>query len=133
MIALKLMVVSLVVPLVLFLADAYGAETVVVNKAFHGREIKVRAGGLIRVELEELGSAGYAWSIQDLDREHFEVLKAGTGEAPPPGDITGAPVVKTWLIATKKPGKATLRFLHYRPWEGEKSASETFVLKVRIL
>jgi predicted secreted protein len=125
--------ISMAVAALFFLAEAHGLETVQVNKTFNGREIKVRAGGLIRVELEELGSAGYSWSVQDLDGEHFEVLKVKAGEAPPPGDITGAAVVKTWLIATRKPGKATLKFLHYRPWEGEKSASETFILKVRIL
>ena len=127
------MVLSLFMPFIFCISHSYGAETVIVNKAFNGREIKVRAGGMIRVDLEELGAAGYAWAIKDLDQEHFEILSVKTKDVPSQGDITGAPVVKTWLISTKKKGKADLKFLYYRPWEGEKNASDTFVLKVRIL
>ena len=77
----------------------------IVNKAFNGREIKVRAGGLIRVDLEELGAAGYAWAIKDLDKEHFEIVSVQTEGAPPPGDVTGVPVIKTWLIPGDKEGE----------------------------
>lgn len=127
------MVLSLFMPFIFCISHSYGTETVIVNKAFNGREIKVRAGSLIRVDLEELGAAGYAWAIKDLDKEHFEILSVKTKDVPSQGDITGAPVVRTWLISTKKKGKAELKFLYYRPWEGEKNASDTFVLKVRIL
>jgi predicted secreted protein len=127
--------ISIPLLLMLFscLSQCYAAETVVVDKAFNGREIKVRAGGFIRLELEQLGSAGYAWAVRDLDREHFEVLSDQIKDIPAKGEMTGAPVVRTWLISVKKKGKAGLRFLHYRPWEGENNASDTFVLKVRIL
>lgn len=127
------MFLSLLMPFFFCISCLHAAETVVVNKAFNGREIKVKAGGSIRVELEELGAAGYAWAIKDLDSEHFEVMKVETKGIPAPSDITGAPVVRTWLISAKKGGKAELKLLHYRPWEGEKNASDTFVLKVRIL
>jgi predicted secreted protein len=131
--ALGAMFLSLFISFIFCIALSYSAETVTVNKAFDGREIKVRTGGSICVELEELGSSGYAWTIKDLDTEHFEVLSVKTKDSPSPGDFTGAPVVRTWLISTKKEGKAALKFLHYRPWEGEKNASDTFVLKVRII
>ena len=132
-IALGVMALSLSIPFIFFISHSHGAETVVVNKEFNGREIKVRAGGLIRVELEQLGAAGYSWAIKDLDRNHFEVLSDETKDSPSKGEMTGAPVVRTWLISTKNKGKAVLNFLHYRPWEGEKNASDTFMLKVRIL
>jgi predicted secreted protein len=133
LIALGAMLLSLLMPFIFCISHSHSAETVVVDKSFNGREIKVRTGSMIRVNLEELGAAGYAWSIKDLDSEHFEVLSSGTKSVPPPGDITGAPVIRTWLISAKKEGKAELKFLHYRPWEGEKNASDTFVLKVRII
>ncbi|MBN2034884.1 MAG: protease inhibitor I42 family protein [Deltaproteobacteria bacterium] len=127
------MVLSLLIPLVFCTSHDCGAETVIVDKAFNGREIKVRAGALIRVNLEQLGATGYAWEIKDLDMEHFEILSVETKDVPPTSDVTGAPVTRTWLISTKNRGKAVLSFLHYRPWEGEKSSSDRFVLKVRIL
>ena len=77
----------------------------VVTKAFNGREIRVRAGCQTRVNLEELGAAGYSWVIKDLDREHFEILSVETKNIPAKGDITGAPIMRTWLISTKKSGR----------------------------
>jgi len=133
LIALGAVALSLFVPFILCNPHTSGAETVVVNKAFNGREIKVRAGGMICIELEELGSAGYSWAIKDLDPEHFEVVRNQTKDAPPQSYVTGVPVVKSWLILTRNRGKAVLNFLHYRLWEGEKNASDTFMLKVRIL
>lgn len=113
-------------------SHAFGQETVIVNKSFNGREIKVRSGGLIRVDLEELGAAGYSWTIQDLDREYFEIVSVGTGEAPSSSEETGKPVVRSWMIRAMKKGRAELKFLHYRPWEGREKAIDSFVLKVII-
>jgi predicted secreted protein len=124
---------SLVVTFILGVSYSYGNETVIVNKEFNGREIKVRAGGSIHIDLEELGSAGYTWAMKDLDKEHFEVLTVDSKDIKTQGDVTGAPVIKKWLISAKKQGFAELKLLYYRPWEGEKSATETFILKVRIL
>ncbi len=133
MLSLKALVLSLALPLVFGISHSSATETVIVNKAFNGREIKVRADGLIRVNLEALGTAGYAWAIKDLDKEYFEIVNVQTGGAPPAGDVTGAPVVQTWLIRATKKGATELKFLYYRPWEGEKNAVDSFVLKVRIL
>jgi predicted secreted protein len=127
------MVLSLFMSFILFITPAQGVETVVVTKAFNGREIKVRVGGQIRVNLEEIGAAGYSWVIKDLDKEHFELLSTETRAVLPKGDITGAPIMRTWLISTRKKGEAKLKFLFYRTWEGEKSASDIFVLRVHIL
>ena len=132
MLSPKALVLSLALSLVLGISHSSATETVIVNKEFNGREIKVRAGGFIRVDLEELGAAGYAWAIKDLDKEHFEIVSVQAGGAPPPGDVTGAPVVKTWLFRATKKGASELKFLYYRPWEGEEKAADSFILKVRI-
>ena len=119
-----------------FIFDAshsIGQETVTVDKAFNGREIKVRSGGIIRVDLEELGAAGYAWTIQDVLRDHFEILSVRTEEPPLSSEVTGKPVIKTWLIRATKAGRAELKFLNYRPWEGQEKAVDSFVLRVIIL
>jgi predicted secreted protein len=133
LITLRILVLVLALPFIVGLSQPSAEETVIVSKAFNGREIKVRAGSLIRVDLEELGSAGYAWAIQNLDTHHFDIVSVQTEASPPPGDVTGKPVIKAWLIRATKTGKGELKFLQYRTWEGEKSAVDTFVLKVRIL
>jgi len=133
LLSLKALVLSLALPLVFGISHSSAAETLIVNKAFNGRESKVRADGLIRVDLEELGAAGYAWAIKGLDKEYFEMVSVQTEGAPPRDDVTGAPVVKTWLFRATKKGATELKFLYYRPWEGEKNAVDSFILKVRIL
>lgn len=118
--------------LVLAALNAFGVEMVIVTKADNCREIKVVAGGMLRIELPQAGAAGYAWEIQDLDREHFEVLEAGTTGRPVPHDLVGTPITARWSLLARKAGGAQIRLLHYRPWEGKASALETFVLKVEM-
>jgi predicted secreted protein len=110
-----------------------GEETMVVDKTFNGREVKVRSGNMIRVELEQAGAAGYTWEIQDPNTKHFEVMSVKTPEPPEKSDLVGAPVKKTWLIRAKEKGKSELRFIHFRPWEGKEKAADSFALKVRII
>jgi predicted secreted protein len=111
---------------------SFSAETVKVNKDLNGKEIKVRTGDTIEVELQEPGATGYSWEIQALDAEHFKVLSIRT-EARKSGPMVGAPVMKIWSISALKEGKSKLKFLLYRPWEGEKSAENNFVINVVIL
>ena len=113
-------------------SHAFGAEMKIVTQADNCRAIKVAAGGQLRIELPQAGAAGYAWEIQDLDSEYFELLEAGTTGRPSPQDLVGAPVTMQWTLLVKKTGRAELRLLQYRPWEGKASAIETFVLEVEI-
>lgn len=106
-----------------------GMETF--KKADSGREITVGPGEIIRIELEQVGAAGYVWEPHDLDTEHFEVLGVETRAIVRP-KMTRLPVIKIWSIKALKEGKSELRFFYYRPWEGIKNALDEFVLKVRI-
>jgi predicted secreted protein len=130
---LGFLALSLSLPVIYGAACLYASETVIVNKAFNKKEIKVRAGGSIRVELEEPGATGYTWKLQKLDADYFETPKEETKGTPPQDSFTGAPVLRTWLIRTKKAGQSDLKFIYYRPWEDEKTASDTFLLRVRIV
>jgi predicted secreted protein len=125
----------LVAPLIILLglSLASASETVAVTKAFDGREIKVKTGGLIRVELEQSGTAGYTWEIQGLDSGHFDVVSVKTPEPEGTGGVVTAPVPKIWVILAKAKGKGRLKFIHFRPREGQARATDSFVLTVRIL
>ncbi len=123
----------LTLPLILGLSLAHGNETITVNKSFNGREIKVKVGSTIRVELEHAGAAGYTWEIKDLDSEHFEVASIRTPEPSEKPDLIGGPVKKIWLIRAKIKGKCELKFIYFRPWEGVEKTVDTFVMKVHVL
>jgi predicted secreted protein len=105
---------------------------VIVTQADNGREIRVPSGGKLRIELPQAGAAGYVWEVEDLDPELFEVLEAGTTGRLGPQEIVGAPVAVRWDLRAKKAGRAQLRLLHCRPWEGRASALERFLLNVQI-
>jgi predicted secreted protein len=130
---MKVMLLILTFSFVCGLSVAYGEETVVVDKSFNGREIKIRSGSMIRVELDQAGATGYAWEIHDPDKKHFEDISVKTPEPPEKSDLVGAPVKKTWLIKAMEKGKAELRFLYFRSWEGKEKAVDSFLLKVRIV
>jgi predicted secreted protein len=130
----KLMLLAVILlSLMCSLSHVHGEEIMVVDKAFNGREVKVRAGTMIKVELEQAGAAGYTWEIQDPNTKHFEVMSVKTPEPPEKPDLVGAPIKKTWLIKVKEKGKSELRFFHFRPWEGKEKAADSFALKVRII
>lgn len=123
---------SLALSLIAGLSSSWGSETETFKKADSGKEITVRAGDVIRIELQQAGATGYLWDPHDLDTEHFEVVCVETRAAVTP-EITGAPVVKIWSIKGLKEGKSEMRFFYYRPWKDIKNALDQFVLKVRIL
>ena len=129
------LVFHLLAPSLLFgLFLSFSAETVKVNKDLNGKEIRVRTGDTIEVELQEPGATGYSWEIQALDAQHFKLLSIRTeARSNIRGPMVGAPVMKIWSIGALKGGKSKLKFLLYRPWEGEKSAENNFVINVVIL
>lgn len=130
---LKKALLSLVISLVCPIYGSLGTETVIVDEAFNKREIKVKIGSFIQVELKEFGTAGYSWKIQDLDGDYFKVVKEETVAPPQSEDVTGAPITRKWLIRTLKEGKSMVNILHYRSWENPESASDSYTLKIRII
>ena len=132
MVIMRAMSIILVLALFIGFSLCDAAETVVVDKTFNGREIKVRADSMIQIELEQAGAAGYMWENQDLDKKHFELVSVKTQEPPEKLGLVGAPIIKTWLIIVKEKGRSELRFIHFRPWEGKEKAADKFALKVRI-
>jgi hypothetical protein len=97
---------------------SYGAETVIVNQSFNNREIKVKIGSRIQVEVQTPAATTNVWTLKDLDGEHFKTID---------------PLVAgVWLIEAKKTGKANLGFILSPPGE-EKNATEVITLRVLIV
>ncbi len=123
---------SLALYLIVDFSFSWASEFQIFTKADSGSEVTVKVGEVIWIELEQAGATGYLWESHDLDTQHFEVLGVETRTNVKP-EITGAPLFKIWSIRAIKEGKSNLRFLYYRPWEGDKSATDNFVLKVVII
>ena len=103
---------------------------VILTKQDQGKEIEVKVGDVIQIELEAMGTAGYQWFVEALDAEHLEVLSGETKVIM--GGKLGAPVLGIWKFEAKKEGLAEIRMYHYRLWEGIDKATDHFSVMLNI-
>jgi predicted secreted protein len=108
-----------------------GGDSMILGKQNTGKEIAVKAGDTIWIELEAIGGTGYWWYINDLDAAHLELLSEETRAISEEGK-TGAPVMDIWRFRALKKGSAEIRLDYYRKWEGLESATEHFLIKLTI-
>jgi predicted secreted protein len=112
--------------------QASSAEMIMLTRNDRGKEITVPRGTVIQIELAAAGGSGYLWQFEDLDREHFELIRTETEIGGKPG-FTGAPNITRWQVKTKEQGQAELKLYCFRPWEGKDKAVDKFVVRVRII
>ena len=105
-------------------------KTVVLSKQDSGKRIDVKAGEVVQVELEAMGTAGYQWFVGSLDQD---MLKLVSEEAKVlhPGRI-GAPVLTVWKFEVIKEGTTEIRMDHYRSWEGKEYSTDHFEVRIKI-
>lgn len=108
------------------------SHMVMVTKAHSGKEITVKLGDVIRIELPEQGGTGFLWQFEGLDKQFFDLIKVETDKMNKEEGLTGEPLVKRWHLKTKKVGTTVVRLYYFRPWEHKGKAADTFVLPVRI-
>ena len=107
-----------------------GAETVVtVTISDSGREVSLKKGDLLRVELETYGTAGYSWEFEGLDGEYLRIVAK---ESKPRSGLMGAPNLMKWDLKAMKPGVTKVVMYNYRIWEGKDKSVSRFLLGVKI-
>jgi predicted secreted protein len=87
---------------------------------------------VIQIELEALGTAGYAWHIETLDPEYLEITSKDGVRNSTKGSSVGAPATHMWQFRGIKTGDTEIVMLYYRIWEGKNTAIDEFRLKVKI-
>lgn len=102
-------------------------DNVVFTEKDHNKEVKVKVGDVIQIELEMLSSAGYWWHIDNLDSEHLELLSEKSKSL---SDKIGAPVLEIWTFKVKKKGNTKIRMDHFRKWEGIGTSNKNFLIKL---
>lgn len=98
----------------------------------HEKEITVRLGDTIQIELERAGATGYDWHIDGAYKEDFILLSMEDKQKTVEHGVLGAPIVKTWRLQTIRRGKTELAIYLYRDWEGRNAAIDTFSIKAAI-
>jgi predicted secreted protein len=109
-------------------------DIVLLNKQDNGKEINVRIGEIIRIELERYGSTGYEWYPDKSYGEYLELIREGTEavkNSPIKGTV-GIPVRKWWELKAVKKGETEISIYLYRYWERKDKAVDSFKIKVKI-
>lgn len=105
-------------------------RTIILTKQDSGKEIEVRLGDIIQIELQEMGGAGYQWHLQDLDADCVRFVSEET-KVPSQGKV-GAPALGIWKFEVIKQGSTEIQMDHYRPWEGIKRSTDHFSVRLNI-
>ncbi|MFH0930015.1 MAG: protease inhibitor I42 family protein [Candidatus Moraniibacteriota bacterium] len=103
-----------------------------ITKQDNGKEISLKAGEIIQIELEENGSTGYVWQIDNLDKTYFELVAEETRKTETENNLVGAPVVGVWKIKALKKGSSSVKMDYFRSWEGRESAVDHFAVDLEI-
>ena len=103
---------------------------VILSKQDQGKEIEVKVGDVVQIELEAIGTAGYQWFVESLDQEMLKLVSEET-KVLHPGRL-GAPVLMVWKFEVTKEGTTEIRMGHYRSWEGIDKATDHFSVRLNI-
>ena len=105
-------------------------KTVLLSKQDSGKQIDVKVGEVVEVELEAIGAAGYQWFVENLDQDILKLVSEET-KVPYPGRL-GAPVPMIWKFEVIKEGTTEIRMNHYRSWEGKEHSTDHFEVRINI-
>ncbi len=102
----------------------------VLSKQDSGKQIDVKVGEVVQVELEAMGTAGYQWFVESLDQEILRLVSEET-KVLHPGRL-GAPVLMVWKFEVLKEGTTEIKMNHYRSWEGKEHSTDHFSVRINI-
>jgi len=116
---------------VVFAEERIGdGKTVVLNKQDSGKQIDVKTGEVVQVELEAMGTAGYQWFVENLDQEILRLVSEETKVLQP--ESLGSPVLMVWKFEAIKEGTTGIKMDHYRSWEGKEHSTDHFEVRIKI-
>jgi predicted secreted protein len=104
--------------------------TITVTKEQGGREIALKVGNILQIELPGTGGTGYIWSVEESFAPYLKLLDQTTRQLKE--GLPGSPVMEIWRFQAEKPGACEIKMAYYRPWEGVGKAVDHFHLKLHI-
>ena len=104
--------------------------TFTVTKAQHGREIALKVGSILEIELPGQAGTGYSWLEQATGAPYLKLIDQTT--RPDKQGRLGGPVIQVWRFKAEKPGTTEIKMAYYRSWEGVGTAKDHFLIKLHI-
>ena len=87
--------------------------------------------GEIQLALEAIPSAGYTWTISDIDTTLLKQI--GEMKFEPESKKLGSPGKQIFHFQSTQAGKITLRLIYHRPWERDKPPEDTFEVTIQVV
>lgn len=87
--------------------------------------------GEIRIALKAIPSAGYTWTISNIDTSLLK--QTGEVEFEPESKKLGSPGKQIFHFRSTQTGKITLRLIYHRPWEKAKPPEDTFEVTIQVV
>jgi predicted secreted protein len=104
--------------------------TITVTKAQGGREIALKVGNILQIELPGSGGTGYSWLPEETFAPDLKLMDQATRQLKE--GLVGGPVMQIWRFKAEKPGATEIKMAYYRSWEGVGQAKDHFRIKLRI-
>ena len=104
--------------------------TLTVTKEQAGREIALKVGDVLLIELPGKGGTGYSWFAQASGAPYLKLMDQTTRQLKE--GLLGGPVMQVWRFQAEQPGICVISLAYYRPWEGVEKAVDHFRFKLHI-
>jgi predicted secreted protein len=111
-------------------ADTERAPAALLTKADNGKQVHLKTGGMIEIELSGPGATGYSWYLDELPAGITVVSQ--TTKADREKGRVGGPVSYIFRLRADKPGTSEIRALYYRPWEGKEKTIDRFSITLLV-
>jgi inhibitor of cysteine peptidase len=97
------------------------------TEADNDKTVDLRVGETVRVSLPENATTGYRWAIDRLDED---VIEAVGSEPNYPGSAVGSAGHVAFTFKAKKAGTGEVTLKYWRHFEGDKSITNRFRLRL---
>jgi inhibitor of cysteine peptidase len=112
-----------------FTGSSHAATPVQVTAADAGRQIVLRTGQKLVVQLESNRSTGYSWSLAE-PKSQILVSAGKPSYKQPSKGRPGAGGLETWTFMATKAGHEQLKLEYRRPWEKNLAPAKTIQFNV---
>ena len=110
--------------------DTESTPVALLTKTDTGKEVRLKTGDMIEIELSGPGATGYSWYLDDVPAGIM--LVSQTTQADREKGRVGGPVSYIFRLRADKPGISEIRILYYRPWEGKEKTIDRFSITLLV-
>jgi len=94
--------------------------TLTVTREQDGREVALKVGSILRIELPGRSGTGYTWLPEVTGAPYLKLMDQTTRQIKE--GRPGGPVMQVWSFKAVRPGATEIKMVYYRPWEGVEKA-----------